>query len=404
MQLNNGELYWRQKSKIHKTYPYLTRDINCDVLIIGGGISGALTGYFLANEGANIVIAEKNILGYGSTISSTALLDYQTDIDFCKLEKMIGTIATKRVYKLCHDAISKFEKINKKLKSNTEFMIQDNIYFTNKFMQKGIMAKEYETRKKAGFNTSYIDSHNLVNLNSAILTKKSGAVLNPYQFTQSLFDYLDKFDNVKIFENTKIEDIKCLADANECYTNNNFKITADKIIFASGVETLKRIPNLPVELNRAFTLVSEPIPELKKYTINFIAKDNLEPQHYFRFTSNNRIICGGESVKLTGKYMDSKYLNSISNDKYKKLFNFMNKTLYNLDEIPIEFAFNSVYASTKDGLPIIDEIPGMSNCFCNLGFGTNGIIYSLIGADMLKDAIKGFYTKDMNIFKINRNI
>ena len=44
----------------------------------------------------------------------------------------------------------------------------------------------------------------------------------------------------------------------------------------------------------------------------------------------------------------------------------------------------------------------MPNTFCNLGFGQNGILYSVIGADMLRNAIKGLYTKDMNMFRVDR--
>ena len=58
--------------------------------------------------------------------------------------------------------------------------------------------------------------------------------------------------------------------------------------------------------------------------------------------------------------------------------------------------------NTKDGLPIVDELPNMPNCFCNLAFGSNGILYSVIGADMLRNAVKGLYTKDMNMFKLER--
>jgi len=56
-------IYWKKKSKIQKIYPYLTKDTICDVLIIGGGISGALTTYFLAKAGVNVVVIEKNIVG-----------------------------------------------------------------------------------------------------------------------------------------------------------------------------------------------------------------------------------------------------------------------------------------------------------------------------------------------------
>ncbi len=402
MQLNSGKLFWKDKSKIKKIYPYLSHDISCDVVVIGGGIAGALTTYFLANEGANVVVVEKNIIGYGNTIADSAMLEYQLESQMSKLEKSIGKTQANRIYKLCLDAILKIENINKKFKQSTGFSRQDNILFNNKLMQKSAIAKEYELRKNAGFDAVYIDSHSLINLNSGIVTKSASAIINPYNFTQGLFEYLDNMENVKIFENTKVQDIKCTLDEVECRTNNNFKISADKLIFASGIETLKYIENSPAELYKTFTIVSKPIEKLKNFNTNFTARDSLEPSHSLRFTLNNRIIYTGEEVKFTDKFLDKKYLNAVSSDKYKKLFNSLQKTLYNIDDIPIEYAFNSTVANTKDSLPIIDEIPNMQNCFCNLGFGSNGILYSAIGADMLRNAIKGLYTKDMNMFRINR--
>lgn len=402
MQLNSGRLYWQNKSKINKIYPYLTCDINADVLVIGGGIAGALTTYFLAKEGVSVVVVEKNIIGYGNTIADPASLQYQLDFEISKLEKILGKKGATRIYKLCLEAISKLEEINKEFKNQTGFSRQDNIYFTNKFMQKNSMVKEYEERKNAGFDAVYIDSHSLLNLNSGIVTKSASATLNPYMFTQGLFEYLDNMDNVQIYENTRVVDIKCGVDNVECRTNNNFKITSEKLILASGLETLKYLENSPAELYKTFTIVSKPIEKLKNFNTNFTARDNFESSHNLRFAPNNRIIYSGEEIKFNDKLMDNKYLKNVSLDKYKKLFNSLQKTLYGIDEIPIEFAFNSTVANTKDSLPIIDEMPNMPNCFCNLAFSSNGILYSLMGADMLRNAINGLYTKDMNLFKINR--
>lgn len=402
MQLTNGNLFWQKKSKIQKTYPYLTHDTNCDVLIVGGGITGAITAYFLAKEGANVIVAEKNIIGYGSTSADLALLEYQTDVDMYKLEKMIGENQARRVYKLCLDALDKIESIDKEFEQNTGFKRQDSIYYTNKFMQKATIAKEFEIRKNAGFNTELLESHRTLNLSSAILTRRASGIMNPYVFTQGLFDYLSNMENVQIFENTKVEDIKCKAESVDCKTNNDFKISADHVIFTCGFETLKLFKNIPLDVYRTFTIVSKPIEELKKFETNFTAKDNSEPYHSMRFTPTGRVFFGGENIKYTDKLADSKYLVNVANDKYRRLYTTMQKTLSNIEDIPIEYAFNSTYASTKDGLPIIDEMPNMPNCFCNLGFGSNGILHSVIGADMLKDAIKGYYTKDMNMFRVNR--
>lgn len=62
-----------------------------------------------------------------------------------------------------------------------------------------------------------------------------------------------------------------------------------------------------------------------------------------------------------------------------------------------------MYLETKDNLPIIDEFDNLPNVYLNLGIGTNGIVYSTIGANILKDVCKEYHTKDMTMFKINRN-
>lgn len=402
MRVNNGKLYWQDKSKINKIYPYLTHDVKTDILVIGGGISGALTTYFLAKEGANVAVLEKNIIGYGNTIADSATLEYDIKLDINKFEKIIGVDPAKRIYNLFKNAIDKIESINSELSCDTSFSRQDNIFFTNSFFKKGNILKNYQLRKDIGFDTAYIDSHSLVNLNSGVLSKSASAVLNPYLFTQALFEYLDKFNNVHIYENTNIEDIKCGSFDVECRTNNNFKVCADRVIFASGIDTLKYISNTPAELYKTFTIVSNPIEKLRNFNTNFIAKDSMEPYHILRFTPNKRVIYKGEDIKFTDKFRDEKYLENVSGDKYKKLYTNLQKTLYGIDEIPIQYAFSSTVANTKDDLPIIDEIPNMPNCFCNLGFGTNGIVYSLVGADMLRNAVKGLYTKDMNMFRIQR--
>ena len=405
MQKTVENVYWKKKSKVQKIYPYLADDVSTDVLIVGGGIAGALTTYYLAKEGVKVTVVERNIIGYGATSTANAILEYQSDMDMYKLEKIIGQKQARRVFKLCLDAIDMIEDIDNEFEKPTGFKRQDSIYFTNKFMQKSNMSKEFLVRKNAGFDTSLLDSHAVLNISSVILTKNASAVINPYMFTQALFEYLSKMKNVKIYENTEIKEIKTMFDSVECITSNGFKITSNSLIFTTGVETLKYINNPNIDLYKTFTIVSKPLIEkeyMKDSTINFTARDSIDPCHYIRFDNNGRIIFGGENTKLTEKFMDNKYFYNVSNDKYKKLNTSMNKLFSNIENIPVEFAFNSTYASTKDGLPYIDEIPNMPNCFCNLGLGSNGIIYSAIGAGMLKNAINGLYTKDMNIFRINR--
>ena len=70
------------------------------------------------------------------------------------LKRVLEEKNATRIYKLCLDSISKIENINKEFKAPTGFLRQDNIYFTNKFMQRGAVAKEFDKRKDSGFDGS----------------------------------------------------------------------------------------------------------------------------------------------------------------------------------------------------------------------------------------------------------
>lgn len=406
MQDINEKYYWQKKSKIKKMYPYLTEDIKGDVVIIGGGICGALTAFFLAEEKYNVIVVEKNILGYGATLTTSAILDYQFDIPMVKLGKSIGTNFTESLYNLSKEAISSVEDIAKTLKNKKiDFKRKDSIYLTNKFINKSILQKENSIRNDFGFDTQFIHSHEFLNFNSAIISKKLAATMDPYMFTQELFAYLDSLDNVRIFENTNVVSIDAKNSFVECTTHNGFKIYTDKLIFTSGIESLRYLSGLDVKLCKTFTIVSKPLISqkyLENEHMNFIARESLDTSKYLRFDDSGRVILTGENLRFNEKFKNDKYMSMVKNDKYKRLLNYLNKVFSIEGEPKLEYEYTSNYIDTKDSLPYVDEIETMPNCFCNLGFGTNGIVFSTIGAKMLKNAVNGLYTKDMKMFRLNR--
>lgn len=59
MDLLSGKLYWPETLDAAHTYPMLEQDIDCDVLIIGAGSSGAQCAYYLSNYDLKVVVADK---------------------------------------------------------------------------------------------------------------------------------------------------------------------------------------------------------------------------------------------------------------------------------------------------------------------------------------------------------
>lgn len=91
MKLSSTETYWPLKNAIKQSYPSIDSDITTDILIIGGGITGALTAYKLLNEGKKIVLVDRRDVCGGSTSGSTALLQYEIDVPLHQLIKLRGT-------------------------------------------------------------------------------------------------------------------------------------------------------------------------------------------------------------------------------------------------------------------------------------------------------------------------
>src|SRR3954453_15434918 len=55
-------------------FPRLERDLEVEVAVVGGGITGVLCAWYLARDGADVALLEANLLGGGVTGHTTAKL------------------------------------------------------------------------------------------------------------------------------------------------------------------------------------------------------------------------------------------------------------------------------------------------------------------------------------------
>ena len=74
-----GKPIFTNINSIINQYPYLIEDIETDVLVIGGGVTGSICTYFLSKNGINTTVIEKGRIGHLSTSVTTSLLQYELD-------------------------------------------------------------------------------------------------------------------------------------------------------------------------------------------------------------------------------------------------------------------------------------------------------------------------------------
>lgn len=105
-------------------------DLNTDILIIGGGIAGMSTAYFLMNQDKNITIIDKSYIGMGVTSKTTAKLNYLQGTIYQTLEKNFNKKVSKLYFDSQKEAIELVNKIVKKEKIDCDLEKCDSFIFT----------------------------------------------------------------------------------------------------------------------------------------------------------------------------------------------------------------------------------------------------------------------------------
>ena len=78
---------WNKKEKT-ENIKVLNKDIVTDILIIGAGITGMTTAYFLKDK--NVTIVDANLIGHGVTLNTTAKINYFQERVYTKIKGIRG--------------------------------------------------------------------------------------------------------------------------------------------------------------------------------------------------------------------------------------------------------------------------------------------------------------------------
>ncbi|WP_425447037.1 NAD(P)/FAD-dependent oxidoreductase [Dethiothermospora halolimnae] len=409
MKLVSGDTVWTKVNRIPKKYTYLSENISCDVVIIGGGITGAICGYYFAKAGIDAVILEKNIIGYGSTSGSTSILQYEIDTDLVGLSTMIGQDNGVRAFKLCEKAVYDIGNIIEELDDNCDFTYGDCLYYSNKKFDKESLEREYKLRKEHGFDVEFIDKNKGEKMFSfpiegGIYSRRGAGEIDPYRFTHSLISKSIE-RGLRVFENTEVSDINNLDDGVIVTTKNKFKINAKKAIIATGFEARNYITEEIVTLYRTFTLATRPVNNINGWHNKCIIRDTEDSYNYIRPTVDDRILIGGEDIEIkkrNSKIASLSHKDPLSIEKYNILEERLKGMFSDIKDISIEYKFSGIFGETYDGLPYIGEYKKMPNCYFCLGYGANGILYAILGGQLLRDMYLGNPSKDLDLFKFGR--
>src|SRR6185503_15055093 len=130
--------------------PALDADLQADVCIVGGGISGMTTAYLLAREGRSVVVLDDGPIGGGETGRTTAHLSNAFDDRYYEAERLFGERGSRLIAESHTAAIDKIEEIVRDEQLDCDFDRLDGYLFVPPDDSRDILDREIAATRRAG--------------------------------------------------------------------------------------------------------------------------------------------------------------------------------------------------------------------------------------------------------------
>lgn len=382
MDLKSGYPFWAVKNGLMRSFPALDKDLQCDVAVIGGGITGALIADELSANGLQVSVIEQRDIGWGSTSASTALLQYEIDIHLLELAKLYGEVDALLAYRACEQAILALEKLAKQV-GDVDFDRPQSLYYASHRRDKAALAAEHALRLKHGFDVEWLDAgaikkHYGFKSPGGILSKLA-ARIDPYRLTYKLLARIHDNGHA-VYDRTAIKSLKIKADQVLLETSNGYTIDCQHVVLATGYASQKWLKQKVAKNRSSYAFITDPIdPELLGELNKTMLWESARPYLYMRTTGEGRLLVGGEDDDIDIPAKRDLRVNKKAQTLAKKV-----EKLF--PELPINPAFSwaGTFAETEDGLPFFGphEQYGPRLQFA-MAYGGNGITYSMIGAGLV---------------------
>ena len=201
-----------------------------------------------------------------------------------------------------------------------------------------------------------------------------------------------------MFDRTEVCTIEYKTRGVKLITGSGCTVKAIKIVNASGYEITEFINNKILKLNSTYALASEQLQSnIPIWNNNTVLWNTANPYLYIRATTDGRIIIGGRDEEYYNPLRRDKLIERKTAQLKKDFF----KLFPNTELVP-EFSWTGTFGSTSDALPYIGKYHKTPHTYYALGFGGNGITFSVIAAEIIRDMIMGKRNVDSNICSFTR--
>ncbi|WP_075522877.1 NAD(P)/FAD-dependent oxidoreductase [Candidatus Pelagibacter communis] len=401
--------YWEDTTKENFNLNKLTKDINSEVAIIGGGYTGLLCAInLIENYNLDVVLLEAGKVGWGASSRNGGFCAFPpTKTNFKNLQKIYGKDETKKFFKNSVEGSNYTKNIIKDYNIDCDVTGDSNFilaHHPNKFKQIKEQAEIYQS--VFGIETELYSKEEFDKIGHTgteqygALSYKPGFAINPLKFVNGIARYaLSK--KLKIYDHSLVIKIQKNNNSYTLRTSEGSVNTKKIVVATNGFYQEGLVPQmnsriLPVISNiivtRKLSKDEIDLHNFKTYSPIMNTKNLL---YYYRKLPDNRILFG-----TRGDFIGSDQSNF---NRSKKMEKFFKNIFPNWSKISIDYSWRGFIAMSQKLSPSIGKIDNEEIYY---GFGYHGVGVSSAPwtGKQLSKLVFSSNSKDLNISKIYKGL
>lgn len=370
-------------------YPELTDNLNVDVCIVGGGITGLTAADILKAAGQRVAVIEMGRIGRGETGHTTAHLTQMLDIDYRKLISDFGLGGARLVDASVRQAIEKIEAnvLNKKI--TCDFRRVAGWQYTEKRSEIDQIEAEAAAASRIGIEHELVFEMPWSRKIARGLRFGRQAQFQPIAYLAALAASVDGGGS-SIFENTRMTEVH---EGEPCrVVTDRGTIYAKNVIVATNVPSNNRLfLQTKIASYRTYAIA---VREQNPRDLGHLFWDIDDPYHYIRSANFNgvpHLIIGGEDHK-TGH-------DEHAATHFQKLEDW-SRERFSVDSVSHHWSGQVI--EPVDGLPYIGRNSLSDHVFVATGFSGTGLTFGTVAGVLISDLIRGIENPCAEVYQANR--
>lgn len=404
MKLRMGAPIWLNGVPQRRRYQPLRDWQSSDVVIVGGGMTGAGIAQVLAEAGIDVAVLEAGLVGRGSTAASTALLMQETDADLRALETRYGPARATRIWQLSRESVRDLIASLSRLRVACDVQERDAIYYTLNPEKVEDLHAEYRRRRRADLSARWLDPAALFAVTGiageGAIRSRGNAQLDPYRACVGLLNAAAA-RGARIFESSEVERID-VSRTGVIVRTDRGAIAAGHVIIATGYATPAfALLTGRFTMKHTYVLATRPVTAAERRRLGLgevLLWDTERPYHYARWTRDHRLLIGGNDRPLLPP---ARRKQAVATNT-RRLREYFDHLLPAFEGIAIDRAWEGLFASTPDGLPYIGTHRRYPRHLFALGYGGNGMTFGFLAGRLLLDSLRTANNPDLELFAFNR--